>query len=101
MAGVLMSGNFKEGVVASPKFRSKLRKIAEKTTLLWWRDNLIDHVLPLNVPSEGGDVLYHLHLNSLVNCVPLILHGFSILVKFKSAKNIENAESAKNAKNVL
>jgi hypothetical protein len=58
-----------------------MRKNAENATLLWWRD----HVLHLTVPVAGGDVLYLRHLNSLVNCVPLTLHGFSTLVKFKSS----------------
>ncbi len=46
--------------------------------------HLEDCVLPLTVPLEGGDVLYHLHLIGLVQCVPLTYHDFILIYVFSS-----------------
>jgi len=76
-----MSGNFKCGVV-----------VWSAENIMWSLKRLC---LPLMVPLEDGDVLYHLHLNGLVQC--FLWHSMasfwfiSVFIKFKRFSRMPRA----------
>ncbi len=73
VASVLVACNFKcEDVVSFSKLDGQLRQSARTPPFY-------SHVLVLTVHLEGGDVLYHLHQDGLVQYVPLACHGTTLV----------------------